>query len=139
MDLFRHKNLTNITDKTFEHKKNFSRLLLSHISHEHYEQRNPGDPPGPRNYSYNKHDSLLHIAASLGRLDIYQELLKFSYQRNPPAEDGRTPLHHACKNGHLDIVQFLLPTLMDKSPRTDHGKNRKKNPESLERYRKRFT
>ena len=76
---------------------------------------------GPRRYSYNKSDTLLHIAASTGRLDIYKKLLKFSHERNPRAEDGRTPLHHACKNGHLNIVEFLLPNLMDKSPRTILG------------------
>ena len=64
---------------------------------------------------------MLHIAASTGRLDIYKKLLKFSHERNPRAEDGRTPLHHACKNGHLNIVEFLLPNLMDKSPRTILG------------------
>ena len=76
---------------------------------------------GPRKYCQGKKDTLLHIAASIGRLDIYKELLAFSYERNPRAEDGRTPLHHACKNGHLNIVEFLMPNLMDKSPRTLQG------------------
>lgn len=50
----------------------------------------------------------LHGAASSGRNDVLQLLLRKKVEVNHVASDGCTPLHRACLGGHTDTVRTLL-------------------------------
>ena len=56
------------------------------------------------NYKNNKDDTMLHIAAKHGHVDIVDYLLlqkiDFNYSKS-------TPLHYAVKNHHLDVIKLL--------------------------------
>lgn len=55
-------------------------------------------------------DSLLHLAATLGRRDVVGELCKnASYQDiNKQNDQGETALLQATRSGHFDTVEYLL-------------------------------
>ena len=50
----------------------------------------------------------LHLASSVGTVEIMQTVLELN--ANPNAKDsiGRTPLHFACKRGSLDHFKILI-------------------------------
>ena len=50
----------------------------------------------------------LHLASSVGTVEIMQTVLELN--ANPNAKDsiGRTPLHFACKRGSLDHFNILI-------------------------------
>ena len=53
-------------------------------------------------------NTLLHVAASRGQLDIVTYLIA-SHHCDPACrgEYGRTPLHYACAFGHIQVVKYL--------------------------------
>jgi ankyrin repeat protein len=67
--------------------------------------------------------SLLHLAAEYGSLDIVSKLLELGL--NPNAQDvmGNTPLHYATQNNWTEIIRALLGTRMDVSKRNTDGKS----------------
>jgi ankyrin repeat protein len=50
----------------------------------------------------------LHVAASLGKLDIVIPLLECGADVNARDKFGWTPLHFACAGGYLAVVEKLL-------------------------------
>jgi hypothetical protein len=51
----------------------------------------------------------LHVAASLGKLEIVKRLVELGADVNARGGiAGGTPLHEAASDGHLDIVRYLL-------------------------------
>lgn len=54
-------------------------------------------------------ETVLHIAARVGSIDIVEYLLRSSrIAVNAQDEKGRTALHLACEKGHLDVVKNLM-------------------------------
>ena len=62
-------------------------------------------------------DSEIHLAASDGNLERVKKLGGKLKNKNPPDDDGLTPMHLAAWNGHLAIVKFLVPLVRDKNPK----------------------
>lgn len=50
----------------------------------------------------------LHVAASLGKLEVAEELLRLGASFNVMNDDNETPLHLAAKNGHFDMCKLLI-------------------------------
>ena len=48
-------------------------------------------------------------------------IAEYLENKNPPLNDGWTPLHSAAEEGHVDIVKYLIPHLEDKNPALDSG------------------
>ena len=68
-------------------------------------------------------NSLLHIAADNGKLDIVKYIISKDVEINLRDDYGHhTPLHFAAETGKLDVVKYLMEKLEDKSP-TDKGGN----------------
>lgn len=54
-------------------------------------------------------ETVLHIAARVGNIDVVKYLLSTSrIAVNAQDKHGRTPLHLACEKGHVDVVKALL-------------------------------
>ena len=56
----------------------------------------------------------LHLAASIGHIDICKEILDHEIEKNPPDDSGLTPLHYAVKQGHLEVCKLLLSNVRNK-------------------------
>ena len=56
----------------------------------------------------------LHLAASIGHIDICKEILVHEIEKNPPDDLGFTPLHYAVKQGHLEVCNLLLINIRNK-------------------------
>ena len=50
----------------------------------------------------------LHLACSMGRIDIVRALLELGANADEPNKEGRTPLFFAAGCGHPDIIDLLL-------------------------------
>ena len=60
-------------------------------------------------FRFGLNDSLLHIAARLGNLNIVKFLVDIAKMEvNEKIDNGQTPLHHAAREGHVNIVKFLV-------------------------------
>lgn len=71
--------------------------------------------PGLLGSSDSRHRTLLHWAATYGKLEISQFLAKqTSYLLGKKDINKRVPLHYAAANGQLKVVKFLV----DKKPNT---------------------
>jgi len=59
-----------------------------------------------------EHETLLHVAARRGALNIARWLLDAAHNDisliNSVNMDGATPLHEACAKGHVDLVKLLV-------------------------------
>lgn len=53
-------------------------------------------------------NSLLHVAAKLGNVEMMQLLLDHGADPNAVSKKGYTPLHVAAWSGHVDCVELLL-------------------------------
>ncbi|OOF90312.1 hypothetical protein ASPCADRAFT_135268 [Aspergillus carbonarius ITEM 5010] len=62
----------------------------------------PGTHSSPRG-------SLLHAAASEGRLEISQFLLDKGADPLTVNHQGWLPIHYACEHGHLEVIELLWP------------------------------
>lgn len=65
----------------------------------------------------------LHIAATMGHLDIVKTLIQYNAEINAKAEPlGESPLVFAIKNGHSEIVRYLLKNKADyQTPADEKG------------------
>ena len=54
--------------------------------------------------------TLLHVAAKVGNLPLYQQIMDNTEDKNPKNNFGDTPFHMAAINGHLEVCQMLLET-----------------------------
>ena len=57
--------------------------------------------------------TLLHIACSLGRLEMVQLFIEMGMDVDACSMAGQTPLHEACIGGHYRILQRLLSEVSD--------------------------
>jgi hypothetical protein len=57
---------------------------------------------------YGGNNSLLHVAAYWGRLDITKELVKYGCDIEAKTNAGYTPLMVACVCGYADVCKYLL-------------------------------
>ena len=55
-------------------------------------------------------NTLLHMAAKVGNIPLYQMIIDNIEDKNPKNDRGETPFHEAAKNGHLEICQILKDT-----------------------------
>ena len=74
-------------------------------------------------------DTLLHIAAIHGRIDIVKYIMSNVRDVNPKDQNGDTPLHYAAlgnkpnMNGNkLEVVRYIMENLEDNSPKNHTGK-----------------
>ena len=80
-----------------------SRLTLSEvmIEYENFKDEHPEGKFG---------NTLLHMAAKVGNIPLYQMIIDNIEDKNPKNDRGETPFHEAAKNGHLQICQILKDT-----------------------------
>ena len=72
-------------------------------------------------YFDNRGDTPLHLAASMGHLNICKLIIKGVQVKNPENNDGDTPLHLAAEHGHLDICKLIIKDIEDKNPGNNYG------------------
>jgi ankyrin repeat protein len=53
-------------------------------------------------------DTLLHVAASNGHLDVCQLLIARGADPNAASNKGQRPLHYAAGHGHVEVASLLL-------------------------------
>ena len=64
----------------------------------------------------------LHVAAKLGRTEIFKIINAEVEDKNPKETVfGSTPLHQAARNGHKEIVKTILDLVDDKNPKSQNG------------------
>ena len=80
-----------------------SRLTLSEVMIE-YENFPVEHPEGKFG------NTLLHMAAKVGNIPLYQMIIDNIEDKNPKNDRGETPFHEAAKNGHLEMCQILKDT-----------------------------
>ena len=80
-----------------------SRLTLSEvmIEYENFPDEHPEGKFG---------NTLLHMAAKVGNVPLYQMIIDNIEDKNPKNDRGETPFHEAAKNGHLEVCQILKDT-----------------------------
>ena len=80
-----------------------SQLTLSEvmIEYENFKDEHPEGKFG---------NTLLHMAAKVGNIPLYQMIIDNIEDKNPKNDRGETPFHEAAKNGHLQICQILKDT-----------------------------
>lgn len=67
--------------------------------------------------------TLLHIACSLGHLEIIKFLLMSGCPVDLSSMKGQTPLMEACIGGHHKIVQLLIPEVGDLDHVDEEGRS----------------
>ena len=55
----------------------------------------------------------LHVAGSLGRVEITKFLVNSGANVDACSAAGKTPLHEACMNGRYEILQELMAAVLD--------------------------
>lgn len=78
------------------------------------ENINPNAPTGYSLFQFHPSDNLLHIAAKLGNLELFELLVtKFGGNINDSNKQGVTPLLQAISNSDLRFVQWLTENEAD--------------------------
>ena len=100
------KNLLNLTSQIFRklkllYKNSHKNLCLLMNRYGNVETKNPEGKYGI---------TLLHVAAKVGNLPLYQQIMDNTEDKNPKNNFGDTPFHMAAINGHLEVCQMLLDT-----------------------------
>ena len=100
------KNLFNLTSQIFRklkslYKNSHKNLCLLMNRYGIFETKNPEGKYGI---------TLLHVAAKVGNLPLYQLIMDNTEDKNPKNNFGDTPFHMAAINGHLEVCQMLLDT-----------------------------
>ena len=101
------KNLFNLTSwiyrklKLLYENNNHKNLCLLMNRYGNFETKNPEGKYGI---------TLLHVAAKVGNLPLYQQIMDNMEDKNPQNDFGDTPFHMAAINGHLEVCQMLLDT-----------------------------
>ena len=101
------KNLFNLISRIFRKLKLLSyenshkNLCLLMNRYGNVETKNPEGKYGI---------TLLHVAAKVGNLPLYQQIMDNTEDKNPKNNFGDTPFHMAAINGHLEVCQMLLDT-----------------------------
>ena len=70
-------------------------------------------------FKIRKVQTLLHVAARKGLLEVCQLIIDSVQDKNPFDEDSKIPLHFAAKEGHLEVCQLTLNNVEDKNPAVD--------------------
>ena len=52
---------------------------------------------------------------------IVKYIAGYLENKNPPRNDGWTPLHSAAENGHFEIVKYIAGHLENKNPARNNG------------------
>ena len=65
----------------------------------------------------------LHVAAELGRIEIFKLIIQKAEDKNPETIDGSTPMHFAACRGQNQIIKVLMEDDMvgDKNPANEAG------------------
>ena len=66
-------------------------------------------------------DTLLHISAFYGQLEIHEYVMDLVDDKNPKNSDGNTPLHYAALEGNSAIMILILEKVAEKNPTNDDG------------------
>lgn len=80
-----------------------------------------GTKPELINMKTDKQETLLHVAAEAGSLEICQYLLSTGLQVQTQNKSGDTPLHNAAYCGHADIVNLLIKNGADINAKENQG------------------
>ena len=68
-------------------------------------------------YKIKDGQTLLHMAAQLGHLEVYKNLVKMSDDKNPKDKYGLTPLHLAAEKGDLKMYILIAGMVEDRNPK----------------------
>ena len=64
----------------------------------------------------------LHMAATVGHIEIFKMIFNCALDKNPKDWDDLTPLHFAAHDGYREICQLIICKVTDKNPRAKGGK-----------------
>ena len=67
----------------------------------------------------NDGETVLHLAAEAGHLDIFKMIYEMVDEKSPTTEYGYTPIHKAAKSGHMEICKFIIENNGDPN-KTNH-------------------
>ncbi len=70
----------------------------------------------------NTSDTLLHIAALNGHIDVAKLLLSLKAKVNARGDGGWTPLHSAAHGGNSDVAKLLLDQKAGVNPKDNNGR-----------------
>uniref|UniRef100_A0A336N0B5 CSON009862 protein n=1 Tax=Culicoides sonorensis TaxID=179676 RepID=A0A336N0B5_CULSO len=76
----------------------------------------------PINLTNKDGKTLLHIAASLGNLEIVEFLINNKAEKNANDVIGKTPLHHAIKNESEEVFSYLIKEKVDVNAKDNKGR-----------------
>lgn len=100
----------------FMRKPNITALARNRISTSEYQQKNCGFIDRRRN-------TILHVAAAFGSLDIVQALVEdCNVPVNIENDNSETPLYKAAQAGHAHVIHYLLDKGADASKTTKREK-----------------
>ena len=60
-------------------------------------------------------ETILHLAAEWGNLEVFKLLIENMDDKNPINSIGDSPFNLAAENGHLDICKFIIENVEDRS------------------------
>ena len=66
-----------------------------------------------RSVTDSNHRTLLHVACSLGRLEMVKLFIEMGMNVDACSMIGQTPLHEACIGGHYSVLKMLLSQVSD--------------------------
>ena len=74
--------------------------------------------------SHDRHGrTLVHIACSLGHLDILEFLIECGCNIDATSVTKQTPLMEACIGGHSNIIELLIPEVEDLDATDEIGRS----------------
>ncbi|CAJ1429746.1 unnamed protein product [Effrenium voratum] len=72
------------------------------------------EPHDPNAYMWRTFDTLLHVAAANGEVEVARCLLEAGASKEAGDINTETPLHHGAVDGHVEVVRCLLEAGADK-------------------------
>ena len=96
-----------------EIKCSFCTFLILLLLYNYLENKKPADQYG---------DTLLHTAATYGRVEICHFILEKITEKNPSNNYGATPFHVAADYGNYSVCRLMLSNIQNYEPIDGNGK-----------------